>query len=283
MPLPLYQPNSPLSQIKNIIAIAAGKGGVGKSTVTVNLAYSLQKMGYKIGIMDTDVYGPSIRKMLPENKAPKQSGKNIIPALAHGMSMMSMAYFRKEEEAAVIRAPIANGIISQFINNVEWGILDFLLIDFPPGTGDIQLTICQQANITAALLVTTPQAVATTDVQKAIHMFNQLKVPCLGVVENMSYYIHEPSNEKIYLFGKNGGHRLAIENGIPFLGEIPVDPFLSHICDKGESLFSDETTPHPCVPAFCDLAKHICLHSDSLKNQSKYGMDQFELIWKEHS
>src|SRR5262249_52273916 len=149
MPLKMFK-GEELSRprIKYIIGIAAGKGGVGKSTVAVNLAYALKHSGHQVGIMDTDIYGPSIRRMLPEDRFPEQSGQMIVPALCQGMRMISMAHFRKENEAAVVRAPIANGVITQFVKNVDWGDLDVLLIDFPPGTGDIQLTLCQQANLT---------------------------------------------------------------------------------------------------------------------------------------
>ena len=226
MPLKMYTPHegSTASSTRSVIAIAAGKGGVGKSTVTVNLGLALKQLGYKVGIMDTDIYGPSVRKMLPEDRMPLQRGSVIIPALCDGIKMISMAYFRKEHEAAVVRAPIANGIISQFIKNVDWGTLDYLLIDFPPGTGDVQLTLSQQANLTGALMVTTPQEVAVMDVRKAMHMFAQVKVPLIGVVENMSYYRHPKDGEIVHLFGQGGGERLARESGIPFLGAIPIDP-----------------------------------------------------------
>lgn len=237
MPLKiLQQPSTPTRQQKNIIAVAAGKGGVGKSTVTVQLALALKYLGARVGIMDSDIYGPSIRNMLPEERPPQQIGENFVPALCKGIKMMSMAYFRGKSQAAAIRAPIANGIINQFIKNVEWGDLDFLLIDFPPGTGDVQLTLAQQAHLTGAVMVTTPQEVALLDVRKAIHLFEQVRVPILGVVENMSYYYHPATDEKLYLLGNGGGEKLARETGVPFLGEIPIDPQISHCGDHGESL-----------------------------------------------
>ena len=180
MPLQMCPAKKP---IQTILAIAAGKGGVGKSTVTVNLAIALQRKGYRVGVMDTDIYGPSVRQMLPEDRMPAQKGEILIPALCLGIKMISMAYFRKTDEAAAVRAPIANGVITQFIKNVEWGDLDFLLIDFPPGTGDVQLTLSQQANLSAAIVVTTPQEVALLDVRKAMHLFQQVQVPLLGIVE----------------------------------------------------------------------------------------------------
>lgn len=245
MPLPMFEkkkdPPPPFSHVKNIIGIAAGKGGVGKSTLTVNLARALQRMGYAVGVMDTDLYGPSIRRMLPEDHMPNQQGEKIVPANSKGIKLISMAYFRPEEEATAVRAPIANKILGQFINGVEWGELDFLLIDFPPGTGDIQLTLGQQARLNGAVMVTTPQEVALMDVRKAIHLFDQVQVPVIGIVENMSYYRDEKTGEAHYLFGQGGGRRLAQEYGVPFLGEIPIDSKISFCGDEGKSLFENET------------------------------------------
>ena len=244
MPLKIFQSKeqTPPSKPYYKLAIAAGKGGVGKSTVAVNLALTLQKLGFKVGLIDTDLYGPSIRKMLPEDQSPQQKGQMIIPAICNGIKMISMAYFRNENEASVVRAPIANGIISQFLKQVEWGDLDYLLIDFPPGTGDIQLTISQQANLTGAIMVTTPQEVAVMDVRKAIHMFEQVKVPILGIVENMSYFIHEKSGEIISIFGKGGGEKLATEKGIPLLAAIPIDPELCASADIGKHHCNEKTS-----------------------------------------
>ncbi len=284
MPLTMYKPTEKktLSQIKHIIAIAAGKGGVGKSSVTVNLAHALKKLGYTVGIMDTDIYGPSVRKMLPEDRLPAQQGKTIIPALCHGIRMISMAYFRKENEASVVRAPIANNVISQFIFNVDWGALDYLLIDFPPGTGDIQLTLSQQASLTGAVMVTTPQDVAVLDVRKAMNLFKQVQIPIVGIVENMSYYYHEKTQETLYLFGKGGGEKLALEMGVPFLGSIPIDPELSQSADQGKSLFhGDNSHLNSTVNAFLILANQVIAHADALAMHSKNCLQNFELIWRE--
>lgn len=240
MPIPMFkkeQTTDPLSTIQYVIAIAAGKGGVGKSTVTVNLALALKRQGYAVGVLDADIYGPSIRRMLPEEDLPTQRGAFFTPAVCKGIKLMSMSYFRRENEAAAVRAPIANGLITQFLKNVDWGSLDFLLIDFPPGTGDIQLTLAQQANLAGAVMVATPQEVALMDVRKAMNLFDQVKVPILGVVENMSYYPHPVTGEPIYLFGKGGGERLAQEGGVPFLGDVPVDPQISRCGDEGLSIF----------------------------------------------
>jgi ATP-binding protein involved in chromosome partitioning len=286
MPLNMYQEKtqntSPMAQIKNTIAIAAGKGGVGKSTVTVNLALALQQLGHSVGILDADIYGPSIRMMLPEDRLPSQKGQDFIPAICRGIRMISMAYFRKEHEAAAVRAPIANGIISQFIQNVMWGPLDYLLVDFPPGTGDVQLTLSQKLNLSGAIMVTTPQEVALLDVRKAMHLFDQVQIPIIGIVENMSYYQHSPKDEKLYLFGKGGGERLARDYGLPLLGAIPIDPKLSSSGDKGESIFSLENSgEHISAQVFLSLAKQLVDHVSLIKGASAHSLSNFELIWKE--
>lgn len=237
MPLPMY--NKEKKRMPKIVAVAAGKGGVGKSTVAVNLALGLKNLGYAVGLMDADIYGPSIRKMLPEERMPAQSGERFKPAMSQGIKVMSMAYFRREDESAAVRAPIANGIITQFIQNVDWGELDYLIFDFPPGTGDVQLTLCQKANLAGAVMVTTPQEVALMDVRKAMHLFHQVKIPLLGVIENMSGM--EVAGQMIYPFGKGGGEILSQECGIPFLGTIPLDPELCKRGDKGESIFETNT------------------------------------------
>jgi ATP-binding protein involved in chromosome partitioning len=258
MPLPMLkkEQKGPLEGIKNIVAVAAGKGGVGKSSVTVNLALALKKLGYSVGILDADIYGPSIRRMLPEDSLPIQNGTFFTPAVSQGIKMISMSFFRKENEAAAVRAPIANGLITQFLKNVNWGELDYLLIDFPPGTGDIQLTLAQQANLSGAIMVATPQEVALMDVRKAMNLFDQVKVPIVGVIENMSYFTHPETNEPLYLFGKGGGERLAREGGVPFLGMIPIDPEISLSCDTGKSLFNLDNQ-RPSVQAFMKLADQM--------------------------
>ncbi len=221
---------------QSIIAIAAGKGGVGKSTITINLALALALQGAQVGILDADVYGPSVRRMLPEQTLPAQKGPTLMPAMCSGIRVISLAFFGKENHATAVRAPIANQLIHQFITQVEWGPLDYLLIDFPPGTGDIQMSLCQKANLSGAIMVTTPQEVALMDVRKAMHLFEQVQVPILGIVENMSYYV-QPSGAKAYPFGKDGGRRLAEEFAVPLLEQVPLDPLVSECGDLGRSIF----------------------------------------------
>jgi ATP-binding protein involved in chromosome partitioning len=274
MPLPLFS-EKPV-KVKNLIAIAAGKGGVGKSSVTVNLALALQQKGFFVGVMDMDIYGPSIRKMLPEDSLPVQKGELILPALSRGIKVISFAYFRNEAEANAVRAPIANGIVTQFMERIDWGHLDYLLIDFPPGTGDVQLTICQKANLTGAIIVTTPQDLSLIDVRKAMNLFEQVNVPVVGIVENMSFFLQ--NGEKIYIFGKGGGERLAREKGVPLLGQVPIDPLICRCGDSGESLFVKET---PVAQVYHHIADEVLGQLEVLKGEQQGCLDHFELEWRE--
>ena len=287
MPLPMIKEKGigqtvhPLDSIGAVIAIAAGKGGVGKSSVTVNLALALQRQGYRVGIMDTDIYGPSIRQMLPEEVHPTQQGQLIQPAICKGIKMISMAYFRKKDEATAVRAPIANGLISQFIQNVQWGDLDYLLIDFPPGTGDIQLTLSQQAHLAGALLVTTPQEVALMDVRKAASLFDIVQIPILGIIENMSYYRSEQSQAPQFIFGKEGGKKLAEKVGVPLLGQIPLDPYICRSGDQGSSIFEGEEKEGAAAKVFLEISQHVVAQVNLVKKERIEGIAPFELTWKE--
>lgn len=275
MPLKLFgSKKSP----RRIIGIAAGKGGVGKSTLTVNLALSLRTLGYKVGVLDADLYGPSIRAMLPESQPPGQKGDQLIPAMSNGIAIMSMAFFKSKEQASVIRAPIASRLIGQFLNQVEWGDLDYLLIDFPPGTGDIQITLSQQASLTAALIVTTPQEIALLDVRKCIEMFAQVNIPVAGIVENMSYFIVPGTNEKLPLFGMGGGELLSRESGAPFLGQIPINPLIGQCLDAGKSLFhSDDPSADHLKECFLKITHELEAQLDLLAT----GIKPFEMIWQQ--
>ena len=281
MPLNMYEKIEPVAKIKHIIGIAAGKGGVGKSTITVNLALSLKKMGYSVAVLDTDIYGPSVRMMLPEERMPVQKGETIIPALCKGIPMISMAYFKPDNQASVVRAPIANGIIKQFLKNVQWGELDYLLIDFPPGTGDIQLTLSQEAKLTGVVMVTTPQNVAMMDVRKAMHMFEQVRIPVIGIVENMSYFVQEETGDKSYIFGKGGGEHLSRESGLPFLGSIPLHPKICECGDLGKSIFEENYST--LAKSFTEISNQMILHVNLLNDQSKEPLQSFNLKWKEMS
>ena len=211
----------------NIIGILAGKGGVGKSTITAELALALTKEGYKVGVLDADIYGPSIRHLLPEEEPPKTMGEKVAPAYSKGVAVISSAYFPKGKSPSGVRAPIANQIIAQFIEEVEWGNLDFLLVDFPPGTGDVQITLMQRLIFNGALIVTTPEELSLLDVRKSMEMCLQMGMPLLGIIENMSYYALPGSQKRHYLFGKEGGKALAEEFGVPLVAEIPIDQGLN--------------------------------------------------------
>lgn len=281
MSLKMFQANEkkPTGAISHIIAVAAGKGGVGKSTVTVNIALSLKRAGYSVGILDADIYGPSLRMMLPEDEIPTHKGQKLVPAICKGIKVISMAYFRTPGESTAVRAPIANGVLSQFINQVDWGVLDFLLIDFPPGTGDIQITLSQQANLSGAILVTTPQEVAIMDVRKASHLFDKVNIPIIGIVENMSYFEAE-AGKRISLFGKGGGERLSVELGVPLLGEVPIDPEVCQAGDEGRSLF-EASASTPAAKAFEGITEAFVAHVTALKRLSNDCLSSFTLNWEE--
>ena len=207
--------------IKHIVAVSSGKGGVGKSTVAVNLAVSLSLMGARVGILDTDVYGPNVPIMMGGKDMPMARGNLIIPPVYHGVKTMSIGLLNPGDKAVVWRGPMLHSAVSQFLRQVEWGELDYLVVDMPPGTGDVQLSLAQLVAVAGAVLVTTPQEVALSDVRKAYSMFDQLHVPILGIVENMSYF-ECAHGEKYHIFGNGGGEALAERYGVPFLGGIPI-------------------------------------------------------------
>lgn len=261
--IPESEKEAPLKKIKNIIAVASGKGGVGKSTVTANLAISLANMDFKVGILDTDVYGPSIPIMFDTKeerpRAKKVGDKTmIIPIESHGVENMSIGYFAQPGQAVIWRGSMANSAINQMVFDTDWGELDFLLIDLPPGTGDIQLSVMQTLPVTGAVVVTTPQNVAVADVMKSIDMFNNqtINVPVLGIVENMSYFTPEecPDN-KYYIFGKDGGKHLAKDLDLPFLGEIPLVQSVREAGDVGRPAVLQEGTPMAKI--FSEITKNV--------------------------
>lgn len=271
-----------LKNIRYIVAVAAGKGGVGKSTMSVNLALALKKKGYAVGILDADIYGPSLAKMLPAETPLQNSDiypEKLMPFTSKGVKVMSLSYLRFHNDPMAVRAPIANSVILQFLFQVEWGELDYLIIDMPPGTGDIQLTIMQKVALSGALIVTTPQAVALTDVRKAVQMFNQMNVPILGVVENMSHFIEPITKIVYYPFGKGGGEKLAAEFGMPFLGEVPLDSQISQTADEGGSLFEGYAYS-PAVQSFEKISGHLVDHLYALESLESECLKDFEMIWE---
>ncbi|MDB4965379.1 MAG: ATPase-like, ParA/MinD [Myxococcales bacterium] len=224
-----------MAGVKNIIAVAAGKGGVGKSTVATNLALSLRQHGATVGLLDADVYGPSVPTMLGEPDVPpgQQTGQKITPAVHWGIKVISVGFFVERDGAVVWRGPMIHKLLQQFIEDVEWGALDYLIIDLPPGTGDAQLSLSQLLPITGSVVVTTPQEIALIDVVKAVSMFKKVEIPILGVVENMSYYVCPACGHNDEIFSRGGGKKLAKELGTLFLGEIPIDAKVRHGGDSG--------------------------------------------------
>ena len=215
--------NIAIPGVKNIIAVSSGKGGVGKSTVAVNLAVALAADGAKVGIMDADVYGPNVPMMLGAGyDQPEVENGKLRPIVAHGVKMISMALLVPPDKPMILRGPMLHGVVRQFLSDVNWGDLDYLIVDMPPGTGDVQLSLAQLVPVQGAVLVTTPQEVSLSDVRRAVKMFEQVNVPVLGVIENMSYFIAPDTGNKYEIFGKGGGQKLCDEYGLNLLGEIPL-------------------------------------------------------------
>ena len=226
-----------LPGVKNILAVASGKGGVGKTTVSVNLAMALAKTGAKVGLLDADIYGPSVPLMLGLKASPEVINNKIQPPVSEGIKVISMGFFYEQsQQAGIYRGPIISGIVKQFLTDVNWGDLDYLIIDLPPGTGDAPLTIAQTIPITGILIVTTPQDVAMNVAVKAIGMFNKLNVPIVGVIENMSYLECPHCKQHTHIFGKGGGQIVSEQFNIPFIGEIPLHPLIMTGSDIGKSV-----------------------------------------------
>ena len=235
-PGPMQQPErQPIPGVKNLVAVASGKGGVGKTTVAVNLALALLKLGHKVGLLDADVYGPNVPIMLGTHAEPQAtSDRRIIPVNAQGLKMISMGLLSPGDKPMIWRGPMLHSVITQFLRSVDWGELDYLIIDLPPGTGDVQLTLIQTVVVTGAVVVTTPSTVALADVRKAIEMFRQVNVEVLGVVENMSTFSCPHCGQAIDIFGHGEGANTAKEYGVPVLGEIEIDPRIRAGGDTGK-------------------------------------------------
>ncbi len=269
MPLPIIKKKEK-SQIGKIIAVAAGKGGVGKSLVAKEIAFSLASQNYSVGILDADFYGPSIRKMCPPDQEAKTFSDGHRPALTKKLKSLSFADFKEGGKSNSIRAPMATQLVSEFLHNTHWGKLDFLVIDCPPGTSDIHLALTQQAKIDMALLVSTPQQLSMLDVRRAFHFFQNVKVPLLGVVENMSYL--ETEKGALYPFGKGGGEILSQEFKCPLLAKIPLIPKLGTFSDLGFNIQESSDQELDSVKKiFLKICEDIC--SFSHRNDLKLRVD----------
>ena len=232
--------NKQLKPAKNIIAIASGKGGVGKSTTAINVALSLSKLNYNVGILDADIYGPSLPKLTGINIKPKSNGKKLIPHIAFGLQVMSIGYLVPEDAATIWRGPMVMSAIEQLLRDVNWSNLDFLIIDMPPGTGDAQLTLSQRVQLSGAIIVSTPQDLSLIDARKGLNMFKKVNVPILGIIENMSYFECHNCNTKHEIFGNGGAKAEAEKLGVPFLNAIPLDVTLRTTSDEGNPVLHKE-------------------------------------------
>ncbi|HWW74268.1 MAG TPA: Mrp/NBP35 family ATP-binding protein [Pyrinomonadaceae bacterium] len=243
--------------VRNIVAVSSGKGGVGKSTVAVNLAVSLARDGARVGILDADVYGPNVPLMLGASKAqPVVERNRLVPNTAHGVKLISMAILKPGDEPMIVRGPILHGLVRQFLQDVDWGELDYLIVDMPPGTGDVQLSLAQLVPVQGAVLVTTPQEVALADVRRALRMFETVNVPVLGVVENMSYFVAPDTGLRYNIFGEGGGRRLSEEYGVPFLGSVPLGMQVREGGDKGVPVVVGDPES-PQAEAFRAVAEEV--------------------------
>ncbi|MDW4549845.1 Mrp/NBP35 family ATP-binding protein [Defluviimonas sp. D31] len=244
-----------IAGVDRILAVGSGKGGVGKSTVSSNLAVALARQGRRVGLLDADIYGPSQPRMMGVSKRPASpDGKTIVPLKAHGVTFMSIGLMLKEDEAVVWRGPMLMGALQQMLGQVAWGELDVLIVDLPPGTGDVQLTLCQKSHVTGALIVSTPQDVALLDARRAIDMFGKLKTPILGLIENMSTYVCPNCGHEAHIFGHGGVAAEASKLGVPFLGEIPLSLDVRLAGDGGTPIASGEG---PIAEAYARLARRL--------------------------
>ncbi len=260
-----------LPGVKHVLAVASGKGGVGKSTVAANLAVALQMHGQRVGLMDADIYGPSVPIMFGLGLVDQT--RTPFPIERYGLKLMSMGFLVDPNQAVIWRGPKVAQAVGSFLAQIPWGDLDFLVIDLPPGTGDAQLTLSQQAPLTGAIVVTTPQDVALIDARKGVRMFQEVRVPVLGIIENMSY-LEDPAGNRTAIFGKGGGQKLATEAGVPLLGELPIDPRVGECGDAGEPI----VRRHPNTPvarAFVAIAQNVV--NEMLKKPATEALPEVQL------
>jgi ATP-binding protein involved in chromosome partitioning len=265
----------PIPGVNHVVAVASGKGGVGKSTVATNLALALVSLGQRVGLLDADVYGPSIPLMLGiDEKARAGDGNRLVPKEAHGLRVMSMGMFLGDDTPVIWRGPMVTKLITEFIRNVDWSDLDVLVLDLPPGTGDVQLTLTQQLRITGGIIVTTPQDVALADVRRGIAMFQQMQAPVLGLIENMSFHLCPGCGARADIFAHGGGARMAEEIGVPLLGEVPLVRAVREAGDRGVPLVAADPA-HPQSRAFREIAERVLVRLAAVDEhrEGRQGLD----------
>jgi len=275
---PSQQPPAPqlLPGVNAIIAVGSGKGGVGKTTLAVNLAIALTKMGHKVGLLDADVYGPNVPLMLGTNEQPKAMGENqIAPILSNGLKVISVGFLNPGDKPLIWRGPMLHSIIRQFLGSVQWGELDYLVIDLPPGTGDVALSLIQTVPLTGSIVVSTPSDVALQDARKAIEMFRQMKVDIVGVVENMSYFVCPHCKHEIDIFSRGGAEKTAKQFDVPFLGNIELDPEIRRSGDSGKpAVLQGEDSPH--AKSLFEFARKVVARVEELKASSSQSVIQIQ-------
>jgi ATP-binding protein involved in chromosome partitioning len=266
----------PLPGVDTIVAVGSGKGGVGKTTISVNLAIALARLGHTVGLLDADVYGPNVPLMLGTSASPRVVGENRIePLEVHGLKVISVGLLNPGDKPLIWRGPMLHSIIRQFLGSVEWGKLDFLIIDLPPGTGDVALSLVQTVPLTGAIIVSTPSDVALQDARKAIEMFRQVKVDIVGLAENMSYFICPHCHQEVDVFSKGGGEKTAQQFGIAFLGNIELDPDIRKAGDTGKpAVLASEDSPH--AKSLYALARKVEARIAEIKAAAPEGVIQIQ-------
>ena len=278
-PRPGQQPPQgpqPLPGVSAIVAVGSGKGGVGKTTLAVNLAIALSKLGHKVGLLDGDVYGPNVPLMLGLNAQPQVLPDNrILPLEAHGLKVISVGFLNPGDKPLIWRGPMLHSIIRQFLGSVEWGQLDYLVVDLPPGTGDVALSLIQTVPLTGAIVVSTPSDVSLQDARKAIEMFRQMKVDLVGLVENMSYFVCPHCNHETDIFSRGGVEKTAAQFGVPFLGGVPLDPDVRRAGDAGKpTVLEGEESSH--AKSLFDFARKVISRADELRANAPEGVIQIQ-------
>jgi len=269
---------SPLHGVGNIIAVASGKGGVGKSTVAANLALALQAEGARVGVLDADIYGPSQPRMLGMQGGPETTeNRRIVPMSVHGLQAMSIGVLVKTDQAMIWRGPMATQALQQMVSETLWSDLDYLVVDLPPGTGDIQLTLAQRIPVAGALAVTTPQEIAVDDVRRAVAMFGKVRIPMLGVIENMSTHICSNCGHEEAIFGRGGGERIAAETGQSLLGQIPLDAGLGRSTDEGAPIVAADPD-HPVSQRFRAIARRTAARLATLSRNTTIRMPKIKIV-----